>query len=95
MPDAEIKRLLKNLEEAINQCLSDSPKVNETIREIGDAGYEAFLIIDATIGINNKGNGEPETVSAPPQADEAVRLRITSEDAKFLKSLKISVDSEC
>jgi hypothetical protein len=95
MPDVEIKRLLKMLEEAINRSLSDSDRVNEAVRRIDEAGYEAFLILDATIGLNRKGKGEAETVSQSPAIeDAAVRLRITSDDAKFLKSLKIAVDSE-
>ena len=62
--------------------------------EFRDAGYEVFLIIEATIGFNRKGKGERETVAAPAKVDDPVRLRITSEDAKFLKSLKIAIDSE-
>jgi hypothetical protein len=94
MPDVEIKRLMKNLGEAINETLSDSARINETIRSIHEAGYEAFLIIDATIGFNHKGKGENEIISEVPRMEDPVRLRITNEDAKFLKSLKISVDIE-
>lgn len=52
------------------------------------------MIIDATIGFNRKGKGENETVSDVRKTEDAVRLRITSEDAKFLRSLKISADVE-
>jgi hypothetical protein len=94
MPDAEIKRLMKNLEEAINETLSESARINQSIQSIHEAGYEPFLIIDATIGFNPKGKGENESISEAPKFDDPVRLRITSDDAKFLKSLKISVDIE-
>lgn len=94
MPDAEIKRLMKNLEEAINDTLGESARINESIQSIHEAGYEAFLIIDATIGFNRKGKGENENISETVKFDDPVRLRITSEDAKFLKSLKIAVDVE-
>jgi hypothetical protein len=94
MPEAEIRRLMKSLGETINETLSDSPKINEAIQNIRDAGYEVFLIIEATIGFNRKGKGEREPVAAPAKVDDPVRLRITSEDAKFLKSLKIAIDSE-
>jgi len=92
MSDADIKRLMKNLGEAINETLSDSPKINDCIQHIRDAGYEIFLIIEAKIGFNRKGDNE--TISTPAKLDEPVRLRITSDDAKFLKSLKIAIDSE-
>jgi hypothetical protein len=96
MPDAEIKRLMKNLEESINETLSESARISDSVRAIHDSGYDAFLIIDATIGFHRKGKGDNEVISEAPKAEEAaaVRLRITSEDAKFLKSLKIAVDAE-
>jgi len=92
MPDTEIKRLMRNLEGAINETLSGSRRINESIQSIHDAGYEAFLIIDATIGFNRKGKGENENISTAPRIEDPVRLRITNDDAKFLKSLKIAVD---
>ena len=94
MPEAEIKRLMKSLGESINETLSESPKINEAIQSIRDTGYEVFLIIEATIGFNRKGKGDNETVSTPVKIDDPVGLRITSEDAKFLKSLKIAIDSD-
>jgi hypothetical protein len=94
MPDAEVKRLMKNLEEAINETMNESPRINSCIRSIQESGYEAFLIIDATIGCTPRGKGENESISTAPKVDDNVRLRITSEDVKFLKSLKISADVE-
>ena len=86
MPETEIKRLMKHLGESINETLAESPKINERIQEIRDAGYEVFLVIEAKIGFSRKDVEEGET-SGP--LSEPVRLQITQEDAKFLKSLKI------
>jgi hypothetical protein len=94
MPDPEIKRLMKNLGDAISETLGDSPRINETIQSIRDAGYEVFLVIEAKIGFNRKTKPEGEGEAEPRTAGEPVRLKITNEDAKFLKSLKISVDQE-
>ncbi len=94
MLDAEIKRLMKSLGETINETLNDSPKINESIQNIRDAGYDVYLIIEAKIGFNRKNKGENETITPSLKPEEPVRLRITSEDAKFLKQLKIAVDSE-
>jgi hypothetical protein len=94
MPETEVKRLMKDLEEAINEALGSSPRINESIQSIQEAGYEAFLIIDATVGFNRKVRGEGESISTAPKVDDPVRLRITNDDAKFLKSLKIAVDVE-
>ncbi len=94
MLDSEIKRLMKSLGETINETLNDSPKINESIQNIRDAGYEVYLIIEAKIGFNRKNKGENETITPSLKSEEPVKLRITSEDAKFLKSLKIAIDSE-
>jgi len=90
MPELEIKRLMKHLGESINETLADAPKINERIQEIRDAGYEVFLVIEAKIGFSRMGKGEGEVTSR--DSGEPVRLSITSEDAKFLKTLKISID---
>lgn len=94
MADPEIKRLLKLLGEAINDTLSDSPKINDCIQSIRDSGYEVFLIIEAKIGFNRMEKGDEHSAAPVLRHDEPVHLRITSEDAKFLKSLKIAVDSD-
>ena len=91
MPETEIKRLLKHLGESINETLAESPKINERIQEIRDAGYEVFLVIEAKIGFTRRGKEEEEELDSAV-CDVPVRIRITSEDAKFLKSLKISVE---
>ena len=92
MPEAEIKRLMKHLGESINETLADSPKINERIQEIRDAGYEVFLVIEAKIGFSRKDRSDGDLT--PSTIEQPVHLDITSEDAKFLKSLKISVDED-
>jgi len=94
MMDPELKRLMRNLEESINETLGQSPRINHAIREIKDAGYEVVLVIDATIGYSPAGRDGNEAASSEPTGEDPVRLRITPEDAKFLKSLKIAVDQE-
>jgi hypothetical protein len=94
MPDAEIKRLMKDLADSINETLAESTRINEAIQSIRTAGYEVNLTIEAKIGFNRKGKETGETLSKPAKSEEPVRLRITSDDAKFLKSLKIAYDSE-
>ena len=86
MPEPEIRHLMKYLGESIHETLADSPKIHEHIQKIRDAGYEVFLVIEAKVGLSDKKKGDDKIAVA----DEPVRLRITRDDAKFLKSLKIS-----
>jgi hypothetical protein len=86
MPETDIRRLLKLLGESINETLAESPRINERLQEIRNSGYEVFLVIEAKIGFSRKGKEEGDSISS----NEPVRLNITHDDAKFLKSLKIS-----
>jgi hypothetical protein len=85
MLDEELKRHRKRLELAINQVLSDSPEIKAAIHQIREGGYDAFLIVEATIGFN-KTDGESKPASTAPS--EA--LDLTGPDKKFLRSLRIS-----
>jgi hypothetical protein len=86
MPETEIRHLMKYLGESIHETLVDSPKIHEQIQRIRDAGYEVFLVIEAKVGLSDKKKEDDKMAFS----DEPVQLRITHDDAKFLKSLKIS-----
>ena len=86
MQGEELKGHRKKLEIAINQTLTESPQVNDAIQAIRDVGYDVFLIIEATIGFNRK--EESSSTPKPPP----VRLKLSTHDEKFLKSLKIATD---
>jgi hypothetical protein len=87
MAEAEIKLMIRQLGKSINASLAESPQINERLQEIRDAGYNVFLVIEAKVGFSRKGK-EGDSDTCP--SDESVTLQITPEDAKFLKSLKIS-----
>jgi len=91
MPDDELKILMNKLGQAINETLTESPKVNVAIQNIKDAGYEVLLTIDAAaVGAKKVKVKTAVETAAPP--DKKVKLRLTPDDAKFLKQLKISID---
>jgi hypothetical protein len=89
MREEELKDLRRRLETAINESLTESSKINITIQDIREAGYEVFLIVEATIGFNRNEATEAEPTRIK-SGTRMVRLQLTSQDAKFLRSLKIS-----
>ena len=90
--DDRLKQLMKELGAAINESLSDSESIAQAISNIKSAGYDVFLVLEATIGFNRR---DDETEAAPPAAGSIeTHLRFTSQDTKFLKALKITVDEE-
>jgi hypothetical protein len=90
MPDEELKILMNKLGQAINENLTESTKVNVAIQNIRDAGYEVYLIIEAAAVGSEKRVRSSSEINAT--AEKKVKLRLTPEDAKFLRQLKISVD---
>lgn len=89
--DDKLKGLIKELGDAINGALSQSVEINDAIQNVRDAGYEVVLALEATIGFNKKPSAETSEESADPVSIDA-KLKVTSQDLKFLQSLKISIE---
>ena len=56
-----LKELMQELGSAINESLSDSDRIAAAIGEIKRAGYDVFLVLEATIGFNKRENAGDET----------------------------------
>jgi hypothetical protein len=101
--DEPLKRLMQELGNAINDSLSDSDRIAEAIGEIKRAGYDVFLVLEATIGFNRRDEDseddeEVEVAEEEPQPkrtfDATGKIKFTSQDHRFLRALKIAVDDE-
>jgi hypothetical protein len=100
--DDKLKELMQELGNAINESLSESERIAAAIGEIKEAGYDVFLVLEATIGFNRHTDGEESAEGAPAEERsqrrrrlvEPGKIRWTSQDHKFLKALKISPDEE-
>jgi hypothetical protein len=86
----KLKNLMKELGEAINDSLSESEEIAEVISKIKAGGYDVFLVLEATIGFN-KQEEEAEAETAGRHSAHA-DFKVTSQDMKFLKSLRITLD---
>ena len=97
--DDKIKQLLRELGTAINESISGSDDVNKHIQKIRDEGYNLYVVLDATIGLNKTGEegeeGEqPEGQNEPTaelvvRDDKDVTFRINVKDLALLRSLGI------
>ena len=88
--DDRLKDLIKELGDAINGALSQSVDINDAIQNVRNAGYDVELALEATIGFRKK----PDELSASPisKATSEGKLKVTSQDLKWLQSLKISIE---
>ncbi|HXA52857.1 MAG TPA: hypothetical protein VNV86_21215 [Candidatus Acidoferrum sp.] len=101
--DEPLKNLMQELGNAINDSLSESDRIAEAIGEIKRAGYDVFLVLEATIGFNRRDEAsedEEETeqvegTEEPKRTFETTsKIKFTSQDHRFLRALKIAVDEE-
>ena len=102
--EEKLKDLMQELGNAINESLSDSDRIASAIGEIKRAGYDVFLVLEATIGFNKRDDAgeeveESESESSNEQPakrkfESTGKIKLTSQDQKFLKALKIAIDDE-
>jgi hypothetical protein len=88
--DDKIKQLLQELGTAINESISGSEDVNRHIQRIRDEGYDLYVVLDATIGLNKQDpDGGDEDVVTVKQPPKEVQFRINVNDLAMLRSLGI------
>ena len=80
--DDHLKNLLRELGHAINDTVSDSDRITGAIAGVRAHGYDIVLKLDATIGL------------AKRDAAAAEAAKLTTQDRRFLESLRIQVDQE-
>ena len=89
--DPQLKQLMKELGEAINESLSDSEHISEVVARIKEGGYDIFLVLEATIGVSKQGS-PAEKSSVISSLGANAELKINDQDLKFLKSLRIKIE---
>jgi hypothetical protein len=92
--DQQLKQLMKELGEAINESLSDSEQIAEVVSRIKEGGYDIFLVLEATIGVSKQGEQATDKTSLVSTLSTNAELKISDQDLKFLKSLRIKLDEE-
>ena len=80
--DDNLKNLLRELGHAINDTVSESERITGAIAGVRAHGYDIVLKLDATIGLAKRDGSAPESTA------------LTTQDKRFLESLRIQVDQE-
>ena len=80
--DDNLKNLLRELGHAINDTVSESERITGAIAGVRAHGYDIVLKQDATIGLAKRDGSAPESTA------------LTTQDKRFLESLRIQVDQE-
>ena len=90
--NARLKRLIRQLGEAIHDTVSESEDIAGVVREIRQEGFDVLLMLEATIGLNEL---EDEDEGTEAEATDEVRTgEFSAQDLNFLKSLRIAIEEE-
>jgi hypothetical protein len=87
--DDKIKQLLQELGTAINESISGSDDVNRQIQKIRDEGYDLYVVLDATIGLNKQDPDADREDVVPAPVMREVQFRINVNDLAMLRGLGI------
>jgi hypothetical protein len=92
----KLRNLVQQLGEAIHESVSESPQIAGVVADIRRQGFEVLLMLEATIGLNEVEEQPAGAVDADAENLEAHPSQgaFSSQDLKFLKSLRIAVSGE-
>jgi len=89
----KLQQLLKNLGKAVHASIVNADEVGACLRELKAHGWDAVMIMEASLVCREDGKSAVEDTSLHIHIDpaqEQVRYRIDLNDAKLLSSLGIS-----
>src|SRR5437899_3252187 len=92
--DQQLKQLMKELGDAINESLADSDSIAEVVSRIKEGGYDIFLVLEATIGVSKQGEKAGDKTSLVTTLTSNPTFKVNDQDLKFLKSLRIKIDED-
>jgi ABC-type phosphonate transport system ATPase subunit len=93
-----LREMLKELGQAINESISGSGRVHDSIQRIRDEGYNLYMVLDAKVGVNRRSprSGLRRRSAAASDSGKAIAtigeqagFRINIKDLRFLKSVGI------
>lgn len=98
----DLREMLKDLGQAINESISGSGRVHDSIQRIRDEGYNLYMVLDAKVGVNRREAKARESRSSRRRGAcvepivekvatgvERAAFLINIKDVRILKSLGI------
>lgn len=95
--DERTRGFLRELGAALNKAVSSSEKVHEILAKVREEGYDAYLVLDATVALEKRGRRSSASLpsirrgalqSARGEGETAV-FQINVKDLSFLRSVGI------
>lgn len=94
--EQELNHFIEELGAAINASLAESDRFAAIMSEMEQAGYDAYVVLEASIGLRRSGAPEFESSDAEiqvpqPKGNSDQKTEMTAEDLDFLRELRIAV----
>jgi hypothetical protein len=95
--DERTRSYLRELGAALNQAVSSSEKVHEILAKVRGEGYDAYLVLDATVALDKRGRRSSASLpsirrgglqAGRGEGENAV-FQINVKDLTFLRSVGI------
>ncbi|MCE7960437.1 MAG: hypothetical protein DYH06_21260, partial [Acidobacteria bacterium ACB2] len=83
--DEKVRAALRELGAALNEAVSSSERVHEILGRIRAEGYDPYLVLDATVGLERKGR---QARAALPSIRRGSSRRADPEDPAFRIDVK-------
>ena len=92
--DPVVNQLARDMVEAISAAVADDARVEACLEKAREAGYDLKVSLEASIGFASRTPGDASQAAHGMKALPPARppIEITSNDRRFLKSLRISAD---
>ncbi|HSB35835.1 MAG TPA: hypothetical protein VLH41_03110, partial [Thermoanaerobaculia bacterium] len=95
--DDRLRAHLRDLGTALNAAVSSSEKVHEILAKVKAEGYDAYLVLDATVALDRRGRRSAASLpsirrGAPGSGraeGESASFQINVKDLGFLRSVGI------
>lgn len=89
--NANVRKLIEQLGEAIHESVSESEQIAGVVQNIRSQGFDVLLMLEATIGLNEVEQPADDAKNALLVIEGAP---FTPQDVSFLHSLRISVEGD-
>ena len=101
--DRQLKKLMKELGDAINQSMTESEQIAAVITRIKSNGYDIYLVLEATVGFTKQGEARSPLSGKSPSGRalpgrvvsgraKMPEFKLNTQDRQFLKALHIRLD---
>lgn len=88
----DVNRFARELADAIAAAVSDNPKVEACRERARAAGYDMRVTLEAIVGFASRDKNAPDAPGSSAGPTPAQNFEITSNDRRFLRSLRIAAD---